>query len=651
MKTVFGNLKLAQKLLIGFGSCLLLTLGIVWASISGVSDLKGKIHVLSEKSLASEIAMGHFSYHVGRVRTRTYRAAGQEGAESEKRIKEVHQSFEDGDKALAEFEALNSDPKVLEELKHLKEGWAHYKNLWNGIEGQIRTLGTTPAFKLLEDTTVEPFHKDIVAPIEKTTEAFESLVKVVSADADKKAADIRMRITMIGIFSILIGAISGWIITRSITRPLSQVSNRLKSLQENCVTNLKGALEAVANCDLTVQVVPVTEPVDLKTKDEVGLMAQNFNAMLSDVRATVESYNRSRVSLGQIIGRVADNAHTVSNTSQTLAAHAQESNASSTEIASGSQKLATAAGDSAATMSEVVGRVRDVQMSSESQTKLITDISSSIQEANDGVKGVSASAQAMAETASEGNRIVVETVEAMNRVKEEVERSTERVRELDTHGQEIGKIVETINQIAEQTNLLALNAAIEAARAGEHGRGFAVVADEVRKLAEQSSSSTQQIADLIATVRKTVGETVAAIDRTQTEVVECSKKSEVAGESLTEILEAAKKVLAQNEDVVRVSAAIANTMTNISRAADDNQEAASEVLSQSEGMANLIADVASISEQSAAGAEQLTQSIVQVDLAAGELAQMSQDLQEIVATFKLEGVSATSAKGKLRVAA
>jgi len=242
----------------------------------------------------------------------------------------------------------------------------------------------------------------------------------------------------------------------------------------------------------------------------------------------------------------------------------------------------------------------------------------------------------MASAASEGDRAVTETVEAMTRVQETVALSASKVKDLDQKGQQIGNIVGAIEQIAEQTNLLALNAAIEAARAGEHGRGFAVVADEVRKLAEQSSSATKEIADLIGSVKATVDETVKAIEGTTAEAQVGTERSEQAGKALKAILSSAEQVALQAESVASLTQAATSSMGAMSQAAQENATASSEMSTGAERVGTSITNVAAVSEESAAGAEELSASIEEVSAAASELARMSQDLENIVGRFRVE---------------
>jgi len=238
----------------------------------------------------------------------------------------------------------------------------------------------------------------------------------------------------------------------------------------------------------------------------------------------------------------------------------------------------------------------------------------------------------------------------MARIQKTVALSAAKVKDLDEKGQQIGEIVGAIEQIAEQTNLLALNAAIEAARAGEHGRGFAVVADEVRKLAEQAGNSTRQISSLIMSVKATVDETVQAIEGTTKEALSGAARSEEAGKALKQILTNAEQVADQASSVAELTHAATGSMSTMASAAESNAQVAAEMASGAERVGSSISEVAAVGEESAAGAEELSASIEEVSASASELAKMSQDLEELVARFRVDR-EATSKQPKLKVAA
>ena len=457
-------------------------------------------------------------------------------------------------------------------------------------------------------------------------------------------------IVFAGILAACCSLVFAWMIIRSILEPLKVLSSRLQSIRDNCAIGFKDALKGLAEGDLTIDLKPATKPIETVSKDELGEISRVFDQTLGRIQDAIGSYNEARISLNSIVGGISNNANTVASTSQTLAAAAEESSAAAAEIAAGSQRLAASASLSAESMTKVSDDIQRVGEGSKTQSRLILDIGTAVTASDTSIQNVTSSAKQMSQTAKEGNQAVGETIAAMDRVRKEVEVSTASVMELDLHGQEIGKIVETIEQISGQTNLLALNAAIEAARAGEHGRGFAVVADEVRKLAEQSSSSAQQISSLIGTVRQTVAATVTAINRAQAEVLEGSKKSELAGDALRQILEAASAVAEQNEEVAAISARIAEHMSSVSTAAKNNQSAAESMMTAGNQVQQSIFEVASVSEEAAATAQQMTSSVEEVGVAATELARMSQDLQAIVEQFKLEPDTVSGSR-RLRVAA
>ncbi len=365
-------------------------------------------------------------------------------------------------------------------------------------------------------------------------------------------------------------------------------------------------------------------------------MAGTFNSLLLQIHAGISSYNDARGSLSSLVGKVIENAVSVAGTSRNLAAAAHQSSAAATQIATGTDQLASSASGAADKVRQVVDRVSVVRAGSETQGRLVEEMSAAISESASGVASVSEAASDMEAAANQGNEAVGATVSAMLRVRGEVERSTEQVRLLDEKGKEIGEIVGAIEQIAAQTNLLALNAAIEAARAGEHGRGFAVVADEVRKLAEQSSQSTKQIAALIESVTATVEQTVLAIRSAQSEVTTGTEKSEAAGAALDRIILATKSVQLHNQNVAKLSQGISVNMNEISRTSSSNLASSIEMAEHAHGVLSEIDGVAAVSEESAAAVEELSATIAEVGSAANELSGMSHDLTDLVASFKIE---------------
>ena len=211
--------------------------------------------------------------------------------------------------------------------------------------------------------------------------------------------------------------------------------------------------------------------------------------------------------------------------------------------------------------------------------------------------------------AKEGGHVVEETIHGMNRIAEVVKKSAETVQALGKSSDQIGEIVQVIDDIADQTNLLALNAAIEAARAGEQGRGFAVVADEVRKLAERTSKATKEIATMIKQIQKDTYDAVDSMQEGTKQVEDGKLLAEKAGSSLQEIIHGAQQVV----DIVTQVAA-----------ASEEQSSAAEQISKN------IESISSVTQESASGIQQIAH-------ASEDLNSLTLNLQELIAQFKLDG--------------
>jgi methyl-accepting chemotaxis protein len=605
MKSWFGNLRLAYKLGVGFGVTIALMLGIIGIALNGVSELKDQIGWLSNKTLESEVNLARFTYASSRSRMLQYRVAGSTGDAAKKLNDQVNTFIANADEALKKYEGLVVDPQDRKNFDELKQDWNNYKSIWSEIAPKIEDSNPTEAFQLLEKRTVDAYSKALVPATDKMVEWREERGRERGKQGAAVAAAVAKIVTEVGFVAVVLAAFFGWIITNSITRPLKLVSDRLVSVTNNCISQLTAGLQAFAGGDLRYAVEPGTDPVPNPSKDEVGKMAATFNAALAKIQTSISCYNEARSSITGIVLLLEENSRSVADTSQGLAASAEESGASAGDIAQGSEKLARDATSAAAIMEELAAQIGSAR---------------GMEHGDDG--GVAGAAKDMSLAANDGNKAVSETVAAMQRVQQQVTTSALKVQELDAKGKEIGLIVQSIEGIAGQTNLLALNAAIEAARAGEHGRGFAVVADEVRKLAEKATLATQEISNLINGITATVADTVVAIEATKVEVDAGSRLSASAGDALRRILDASNHVAGRCE----------------------------EMSSGAEKVVNSIASVAAISEESASGAEQLSAGIEEVGAAASELSIMSGQLRDVVSRFKIEEV-VEEKKKHLRMAA
>lgn len=425
---------------------------------------------------------------------------------------------------------------------------------------------------------------------------------------------------------VVIAYLVAMLVSGGITRPLA---------------TLRAASDALSRGDLTVEIPKV------KTGDEVEDLAEAFGVMLSGLRSVVHDVKSA--------------AAEVASTSEELSASVDESARATKQVAetiqqvaAGAQEQSTSAVRGSQAVDTLARAIEQVSHGAQDQTARLHETSAvvermrrSLEESSSVVEALEAKGRGAQESAVKGTSSVQNVLANMERIDRSTKDVAASISDLSAHSREIGRIVEIISGIADQTNLLALNAAIEAARAGEHGRGFAVVADEVRKLAEQSSREARAIAELIDKIRQATGKAVEAMNAGSSDVQAGGVVARDAEKALSEILESTRATAEYIEQLTRAFDVLKESGQSVEKAVAEVASIAEETASSAEEMTRhsaeakkAIDEVAAVSEESAAASEEVSASteemaatIQQMSGSSKALAQLAQRLRELVEKF------------------
>lgn len=554
-----------MKILLGFLLVVLLIVGYSGYSIWNVQKSANSIHMLQEEEVPLLLATDQMAFNVANRLglSRGYLMMGNQNyVDDYMDLVEEAEQLENWILNETDDEVLKSAVQKTREWSKVLEDEVFPLYAKGDKEGAMLALlsnGTSQANQLMRLYT-------------ERADTYRDQVTSALNEVDQSSEALKQMTIWISIVAVVLSIIIGFIIAGMIVAPVKALLLRVKE---------------VAAGDLS------GESMRVRSKDEIGQLTVAFNEMRDNIR--------------RLIGQTANMSEQVAATAEQLSASSQETSAATNEIAITIQEVS-------ASSEQTVSRSRESSKSAIDVNEGVESITFATRRAND-------VANEAVKEAEGGEEAIGQAVTQIGTIHQTVNESATLITKLGKRSEEIGNIINLITSISEQTNLLALNAAIEAARAGEHGKGFAVVADEVRKLAEESRSSAEEIAAMVDLIQQDTEKVIHEMNRGTKEVEVGTQVVHEAGRSFTSISDAINRVTNEMGQVSTVTEQIASNAVQLGEALSEMEETSVQNAEHSQGVA--------------ASAEEQLASMEEIASSAEALSHLASELREEVNKFKL----------------
>jgi len=529
-------MNISRKILLLVLFALATCAAIVGVATFGLTRVKSGVDDITSTTLPAVMAAGEIRAKYLTLHSAAYDRIPVTDPDAAKRIETQMDELSNGIiKDIVFYTEKTTDPNEKQILDEAKRGIATYVTKMSQVRN-LAASGEAQMAMTVMQTQVAPVHKQLA-------DAFDKLLKIKAGQAEivsKTAAASFATTISVTIGAAVLGlaliAVLGFTLGRSIIRPL-------------------GAMQkAIAR---TAEELDFRNDLPVKSRDEIGQTLAAYNSLLARLRSSFADIQQS--------------------TSQMLKA-AHEARANAHQIAENSRQQSDASAGMAAAIEEL--------------TVSISHVASQAHEANQHTLSSQSSAE-------RGSEVILATVDGIQSIARTVEAAADRINALRNDSESISSAANIIRDIADQTNLLALNAAIEAARAGEQGRGFAVVADEVRKLAERTANSTQEISSMLARMQASARQAVDTMNDAVREVAGGVENANEAGASIQGIKEGSGVVVKAVEDITdamreqsTASTTIAQQIEQIAQMTESNSSAAVQSADAVDKMASMSQDIA-----------------------------------------------------------
>ncbi len=628
------RLTIFLKLLLGFVIALSLTATIAGIAVYNLSSLNSMTQSIISKQ--------NIKYLARKAESQFRHAIGYEKefmlSQDEQRAKEFTASAKAA-KALADsIAAIARDTTIQQNAKEFGSRVEKYAMGFSDIVWELssKVQGNENFASVLQrDQDIQRMYNNYSANARVAEQRANEIIRRAEEFADaslkeltERSTAVRQTLISIAAVALMLGFVVALVLARTISRPILELNEAAKQVAAG---NRTVSLKVKTRDEIRELAESFRTMLDsiVRMVDDLHLTNKNMEAVLEEAQAAKRATEESKAYLEHEVGNllVAIDALAKGDFSADIATSHKDDEIAKLRLQLGSMvqslrhllhqvksTVATVADTAEAISSaaeEVSVGVQHQAQQTEQVSQAMDKMTTTIAENSRNAAQTSEVAVKNGEIAQRSSQIVAETVEKMNEIAQVVQQSALTIEQLGDSSAQIGEIVSVITEIADQTNLLALNAAIEAARAGEQGRGFAVVADEVRKLAERTAQATKQITAMIKSIQKESSGAVEAMQRGSEKVREGMNLVHKAGESLQEVLQSSQGVLAMVQQIANAS----NEQTLASEGIALNVEQISQVSSQS---AAGVAEIARSASNLHRYTEQLEREIAQFTVTAAE---------------------------------